>query len=311
MYMENKRQAGAIPVFEISRMAIHNGPGMRTMVHLKGCPLRCVWCSTPESQSGEFELTYASEKCISCGTCVRVCPEGAMRAASGGGIRFDRARCMHCGLCAGSCCSKALHFAGRNYDARQLFEVIMKDRIFYETSGGGVTFSGGEPLQSVNGELLELLSALKREKVSVIFDTSGFVSRESLDQVLPYTDCFLWDLKQMDSALHEKYTGVGNEKTLRNLTYVDQQGAATYLRCPLITGINDNDAHIDGILRLAEGLTGVKEIDLLPLHHLGSARYERMGLQDAFAGINPPEESRLQEWKNRLEETGIPTRIIH
>lgn len=311
MQTTNRQNKEIIPVFEISRMAIHNGPGMRTMVHLKGCPLRCVWCSTPESQRFPYELSYKPEKCIGCYACIKSCPQAALSKVAKGKLQLDRKRCDNCGFCVRNCCSKALQVIGEDFSAEDLYKEIIKDRLFYETTNGGVTFSGGEPLQNVNEELMILLQMLKAENISIIFDTSGFVSIDDLNRVLPYADYFLWDLKQMDCNLHKRFTGVDNKKILANLKYVDTQGIQTYLRCPIITGINDNDTHIEGIFELVQNLEHVKEIDLLPLHHLGSARYEALGRRDLFAETSPPEDDQLQFWKARLMKTEIPVRIIN
>ena len=291
-------------------MATHNGPGIRTMVHFKGCNLRCVWCSTPESQSCAPQISYSEQKCIGCGACVPVCPESCMELGTDHKIRIDWDLCTNCCKCAAGCCSTALEVVGRKYTAEELYREILRDQNLYRRSGGGVTFSGGEPLLQADDEMLHLLKLLKTEDVSIGFDTAGAVAAEVIDRILPFTDFFLWDVKTLDADLHQKATGLDNRQILENLHDADEKGVALYLRCPVIPGINDREDYFRGLAALAGELKHVKEIHLFPLHHLGSSRYKKIGRVDLYENVKPVSQEYMLKQKRYLEACGFQVKII-
>lgn len=297
-------------VLEMSRMVTINGPGIRTMVHFKGCNLDCRWCSTPESKSFRQQLAFSSQNCICCRQCVSICPAGAISFSMQKGISVRRQLCTECFQCAETCCTRSLSVLGERYTAEGLFDLLIRDINLYQRSGGGVTFSGGEVLLHINYEMMRLLDMLKEAGISVGFDTAGCVEKKILDQVIPYADFFLWDVKILDTEDHKKYCGIGNERILENLRYVDSQKVPVYLRCPVIPGVNDSDAHFSGIENLVSSLHMIKEIHLLPFHKLGGARYERIGLENPFEKMNDLPEGYIQEKQKKLKEHGYRVKII-
>lgn len=304
--MNNKQ----LNVFEISRMAMHNGPGIRTMVHFKGCNLGCTWCSTPESKSPERQLSLMKKYCIGCKMCEITCRQGAVTFNGLEGPLIDWERCNNCFDCTETCCANGLAIIGRYYKAEQLHEIITRDQNLYKRSGGGVTFSGGEALLSVSDELIILLKMLKRDGISIGFDTAGCVEQDTLKKILPYTDFFLWDVKLLDDELHKKYTGRGNKLILNNLKYVDEKGIDLYIRCPIIPGVNDNDEFFDELLKLCQKLKNIKEINLLPFHKLGESRYEKIGKKDPYCDMKEVSREHIAEKQQLLIDKGYATKII-
>lgn len=303
-------QERKLNVFEISRMATHNGPGIRTMVHFKGCNLSCQWCSTPESRPFVHQLSFFRKRCISCGACVNVCPQKAIQLHTENGIQIDRKKCDHCFACTEACCSTALSVIGKLYSAEELYQILIRDKNLYSRSGGGITFSGGEALLHVSDEMIRLLEKLKTEEISVGFDTAGLVEQKVLDRILPYTDFFLWDIKLMDEELHKKYIGQSNEKILKNLRYVDGRGVDLYIRCPVIPGINDNDSFFHELLSFVKQLKSVKEINLLPFHQLGASRYEKIGMKDPYSDMKDVSRDYIAEKQQLFINEGITTKMI-
>lgn len=297
-------------VLEIHRMSIHNGPGIRTMVHFKGCPLRCAWCSTPESQSAVPQLLYDLEKCNGCGNCVEVCKTKSISVRNDRRIMVDWNSCSRCLDCTKVCNVAALRIAGQRMDVEDLYKEIVKDQLFYETSGGGVVFSGGEPMTVVNEAFVSLLQQLKEANVSVGIDTSGYAPQEAFERILPYIDYFLWDMKQMDSEKHMCMTGVDNAGILHNLQYVSDAGVDIYLRCPIIKDYTDEKKNFEQICQMAQQLKTVKEIHLLPMHHMGDARYDRIGMTNLIANKTDIEDTLLNEWKLYGEKQGFIVRVI-
>ena len=258
-------------VFNIQRHAVHDGPGIRTLVFLKGCPLSCAWCSNPESQAYGPEILFDPENCVGCGDCVSVCPSGAIEKASDGRIVFHRELCIGCGKCADVCLYDARSLAGRRYSVAQLLEEIQKDEAFYQTSGGGVTFSGGEPLAQPKF-LIEVLAACREAGIHTAIETTGSVAPEWLKQIIPLVDLFLYDVKQLDDAKHQAMTGVSNKLILDNLRRVVDAGAAVWIRVPVVPGFNDTPEELSPILAAARDL-GVDRVHFLPYHAYGSNKY--------------------------------------
>lgn len=306
--MSEKREQ--LRIFDISRMSMINGPGLRSLIHFKGCNLRCSWCSTPESQEYRQQLSFWRKRCIACRNCINVCSSKAISYCDDLGISIDREKCTECMLCAEQCCSGALSGIGKDYSADEIFELIKRDQNLYHHSGGGVTFSGGEVLMSINDEMMKLLSMLKREGISVGFDTAGYVSQKTIEKVMLFADFFLWDVKLIDSEQHKKYTGVHNELILSNLRYIDDSGIDIYFRCPIIPGVNDYDVFFEQIAYLASQIKNLKEIHLFAFHKLGESRYESIGLKSPYGGMREISSAFLEEKRVFLEEKGHKVKII-
>lgn len=239
-------------VFDIEKFAVHDGPGIRTVVFIKGCPLHCLWCHNPESQSFEPELLFRAEKCAACGKCAAVCPERC-HTVTDGKHTFAREKCRHCGLCAEHCPLEALHPAGKIKSVDEVMAEVMKDEVFYRDSGGGITLSGGEPLANFAFSS-GLLQAAKAAGIHTAVETCGFAPGDRIRELLPLVDLWLWDVKTIPEK-HEKLTGVPAEPILDNLQRVDQSGAAIILRCPLVPGVNDSEPELHHIAMLANAHT--------------------------------------------------------
>ncbi len=290
------------------RFALHDGPGIRTTVFLKGCPLRCWWCHNPESQSAEPEIIYFEERCIRCGECVRACPRGALALDAGRErVLLDAALCDRRGECVQACPTGARQLAGRRMTVPEVVREVAKDQVFFDQSGGGVTLSGGEPL--MQPEFAEaLLVALRERRIRTALDTCGLAQPEVVERIQPYVDLFLYDLKVMDQATHLKYTGVKNELILRNLAWLADAGSSVIVRLPVIPGVNDGADNLD---TLAGFMTahGLRDIDLLPYHRIGSDKYQRLHLVWRMDAVEPPGAEHLDALAARLRLGGLRVRI--
>lgn len=279
-------------IFDIKRYAINDGPGIRVVVFFKGCNLGCAWCHNPESISPKAEKMYSLQKCIKCGTCVEVCPENALRLTETGIITLPDL-CKLCGNCVNACPTKALEMSGKEMSVDEIVNIIEKERPFFEESGGGVTFSGGEPLTH-SKMLIELLDECGKNGIHRAVDTAGFASTQVILEVAKRTDLFLYDLKIMDSTLHKKWTGVGNEKILENLTSIAEAGADIIIRIPLIGGVNDSNENLEQTAKFVSGLAGAKkEVHLLPYHAIAQNKYMKLGKKEAFEIFQEPKKEFL------------------
>ncbi|MEM2896854.1 MAG: glycyl-radical enzyme activating protein [Candidatus Bathyarchaeia archaeon] len=297
-------------VVKIQRFSIQDGPGIRSTVFLKGCPLRCLWCSNPECQLLNPEIFFNRAKCIqNCDRCINVCPIKAIAKDKDGVIRIDRKACIECGRCAEACPSKALTLVGKTMEARQVVGEVEKDTAFYEKSNGGVTLSGGEPLfQPKFTE--EVLKLCKGEGIHTAIDTSGYGNWEGMKQILKHTDLVLYDIKHMDSALHKKYTGVTNEMILKNVLRIVKEKVSLRIRVPIIPTINNSTDDIDKLIGFLKKLKRVDEIDILPYHRLGIVKYEMLDRNYLLKNVQPPSENVLSKLKNRLESYGLKVQIV-
>ncbi len=280
-------------IFDIKRFAVHDGPGIRTTVFLKGCPLACPWCHNPEGQKFAPELFLRPARCIGCGKCLPACPQGALTLASGT-IALDRGSCDACGTCADVCPTDALETVGRAVTVDELIATIMRDRPFYQESGGGVTFSGGEPLGQPEF-LLDLLHACRDRGIHTTVDTSGYAPAETIAAIAELVDLFLYDLKLIDDDAHRRYTGVTNRPILDNLRLLSDIGATVIVRVPVIPGITDSEDNIDGIARFVAALPRPYPVDLLPYHRAGIDKYARLGMPYRLADTPIPSHARMEE----------------
>lgn len=294
-------------IFNVQRFSVNDGPGIRTTVFMKGCPLNCVWCHNPESKSAHAEIFYDPKKCLNCRACENICPN-VRHDFKSGSHEYIREGCTLCHACADNCVACALETVGTRRSVDEIMKEVLRDKIFYETSGGGITLSGGEPMYQFDFTL-SLLKAAKSEGLHTCIETCGFSSRENFEKTIPFVDIFLFDCKETDPKRHKQYTGVSNEKILENLHYIDSLGAKTVLRCPIIPSFNDREDHFEEIAELANSLDNIIEINVEPYHPLGSGKSELLGKSYPLADLSFPDEETVKEWIERIaSNTEIPVK---
>lgn len=295
-------------IFNIQRYSIQDGPGIRTTVFFSGCPLECLWCCNPESQTINPKLFYFESRCTRCQHCVSVCPNGAISVHADGSIKTNRNLCNAYGTCVEACPNEARAISGELKTVYEVLEVVKKDSLFYRNSGGGVTASGGEPTSQPKF-LLALFQACRRSGFHTCLDTCGYVSWEVLEHALEYTDLVLYDIKHMDPKRHIELTGVDNELILQNAGRVAKNGIPLVIRVPLIPGCNDSKENMEALAKYAIKL-GVREINLLPYHELGVNKYERLGMKYDLAATNSFQKNRAEAIKGDIARYNLEVTII-
>ena len=265
-------------IFDIERNSFVDGPGIRTTVFFKGCNLKCAWCHNPESQDFKPQMMFYKDKCKGCGKCKEICPTPD--------------NCMLCGKCCIYCPVDARKVCGKEYTVDEVFSEIIKDKSYYENSGGGVTFSGGECMLQIDF-LLEILKKCKQNGISTAVDTAGHIPFESFEKILPYTDMFLYDFKVFDNEKHKKYVGVGNELILENLKKLLNLGAKVYIRIPVIEGVNDTLSEMQNIKEFLYKNGKPEKVELLPYHAMGENKYRAIGKEPIC--FKTPDKEKLKE----------------
>lgn len=298
--METKQELSAI-VSEITNFSTRDGPGIRTTVFLKGCPLRCKWCSNPETWEKREMLFYIPKRCHHCGACEAACPQGAINSNYVSPFRISRRKCDGCMKCKQVCLYDAFRISGQRYTVDELMAVIERDKCFYGTDGG-VTVSGGEPLSS--GEfVLELFKRCKDAGIGTVLDTTGYGNALILQEILAYTDLVLLDLKQMDPEKHRKWTGVSNERILKNAKII-LSTVETRISLPLIGGVNDDAENIHATAKFAAE-NGAKHVDMNPLHTLGAGKYHYLGKHSPYGQFRKLEKSEVDEVAEIFRSYGL------
>lgn len=289
-------------IFDLQKFSLHDGPGIRTTVFMKGCPLRCQWCSNPESKNFFPELIARDINCKRCGACLRVCPNGAIKILKNARRKIDRKKCKSCLLCADSCIYGALKRCGQYMTAQEVLSEVIQDKIFYKNSGGGVTLSGGEPL--FQGEFAaNFLAECKREGLHTVLETSGHCPWREMEKSLEYVDLILFDIKHLNSTIHKKTTGINNSLILKNLQSASKKNKI-WLRVPLIAEFNDSEEHIRQVAALGSYI-GAEKISLLPYHEGGKKKSEQLGKMYKFNNRKPPDGEYIQRLKSIVEKVGI------
>ena len=288
---------------EWKRFAVHDGPGIRTTLFLKGCPLACVWCHNPESVRREPELGFRKNKCVLCGACAGVCPRHC-HSFAGNEHRIDRSECIACGKCVSACLYDALVLYGQPISAEEAANRILEDRIFYEYSNGGATVSGGEPLLQAEF-CAELFRILKKEGISCAVDTCGNVPWEAFKRVLPLTDLFLYDFKEIDSRKHKEFTGAPNERILENLTRLSECGVPIEIRMPLIPEYNLSDPDLIGAGTFLSRRKNITAVRLLAYHSLARSKYETVGHADTMPSVPAPSAQDMEHAERILSGFGL------
>ncbi len=294
-------------VFDVRRYSVHDGPGIRTTVFLKGCPLNCWWCHNPESQRFAPQVVFRENRCTRCGICQDACTQNAI-IWQGDMLVTETEYCTECGDCAAVCPSQARELAGKRFGADELVQLIRRDVTFYDESSGGVTFSGGEPLIQADF-LREVLQACRQEEIHTALDTCGYAPWKVLDYLRQNVDLFLYDLKIIDEVKHRKYTGVSNRVILENLQKLAEAGHAVILRFPLIPGFTDSVENIHQIGEFAGALPNILRIDILPYHDTARLKYLRMGMRYGLPEDAAIKEEQIITAERILTEYGLETKI--
>ncbi len=288
-------------ILNIQRFCTDDGPGIRTTVFLKGCPLHCVWCHNPESQAKRCEIMFDTQKCIECGSCSAVCSQKCHSFDAN--HTFKRDTCIGCGACAEACPTKALTLYGKRISVCEAYNEVKRDKVFYKTSGGGVTISGGEPLFQPDFTA-ELLKMCKENGIHTAIETSGFADEKSLFSVIEHCDLVLFDIKETDEELHKRYTGVPLKPILKNLQLINERGIPFIVRAPIIPSLNDRESHFSALKGIRASMSFCQGIQIMPYHKIGSYKYELLNREYGCDGVMEPSKETMEHW-NKLISYGI------
>jgi len=294
-------------IFDIKRFAVHDGPGIRTTIFFKGCPLHCRWCHNPESISPRPQLMFFPRNCIECGRCVELCPNGVM-VIRDGERRILRDECRDCGTCTQECYAQALVMSGRTATAAEVVDEAERDAPFYENSGGGVTVSGGEPFAQPTF-LSAVLTLLGERGLHTAVDTSGDVPFSVIESMLGRIDLFLYDLKHADSEVHREWTGTGNERILANLSRLADCGATIVVRTPVVSGFNDTVECVGAVAELVAARAPGAPMELLPYHRLGESKHHGLGTDCPLTGTEAPSKEHVENLRQAVETAGVSCRV--
>lgn len=286
-------------IFDIQRFSIHDGPGIRTTVFFKGCPLQCMWCHNPESRTSERQLAFYSNKCIGCGKCIVACPNGAITMEAN---RVDRGKCLVCGACAEACPAEALKMIGKKQSVEEVLKVVLRDMPFYKTSKGGATISGGEPTYQFDF-LICLLQAFKENGLHTAIETCGMTTTDKISAVMEYCDLFLVDIKAVDNSKHKKLCGADNTQVLQIARFIAESEKEVVFRTPIVPGCNDSENDITMLGEFIKSLPGNRPLELMPYHKIGSGKYEALGMVYQLPEVESPEN--LSELKRTLKDMGV------
>lgn len=293
-------------VFNIQKFSIHDGPGIRTIVFLKGCPLSCQWCSNPESQSTAITVLFDPSKCISCGKCVDACTVNAISPQNDGLI--DRDKCVGCGACAQICPTHALEMSGEMISVKEILDDVCKDAVHFRRSGGGITLSGGEPLMQPDFAEV-LLKGAKQRRLHTAMETTGIASIETLERIIPLVDLVMLDIKSFYSEPLERYVGITSKEVLKNALIIDSLANEIAIRIPVIPGFNADDQSIQAIASFVTHLKRVSRLHLLPYHNYGQNKYDQLNKAYAFSDVRAPSKNQMEHFKNIVESFGITCQI--
>lgn len=296
-------------VINIQKCSIHDGPGIRTTIFFKGCPLECKWCHNPESQAYSKEVLYNEERCSKCQSCISKCPSEAI-IVKNENILTDRKKCCHCETCLDYCVNNAREIVGTNYEVKDLVKEIYKDRLFYEESGGGVTLSGGEIMTQDIGYIESLVKQCKNKGINVVIDTCGYAKWDNFEKLLPYVDLFLYDIKLIDEEKHIAFTGKSNDLILENLRKLSYYGANINVRIPLIDGVNSDKDNVE-VNKIIDFLKPLKinNVNILPYHNIGMHKYKKLDMVYDGDQLARPTDEKLDEIKVLFESNNFNTKI--